>query len=358
MDFDFVKTKLYKLAPDIANDQRFKELFIFLSVFIHEAYRESAPLQPSESICVALNSRCQKVAALSFDRVWAPFDLTIPDDIRYSGSSTAEVLVGCGAVSTVLKLSSGSISGEYPAISYEQLDKFATAMVESGLAKHYGWLPNPNYFSENIEKIIEAYLIKLYQAIIIKETNLFAVPFYEGIGEAENILFDPTPKSKEHRPSALICTLDKIDLVDPDSISWEQIAQFRSDEEARLKYNSCIRWFNKEMIGKGQVEIQDIIFERMDDYKWALKKNGIKTVLGTVSDVLSIDYLAGVSAVSGLGIMAGYPAIAAIAAGALTVGKLSVSVAEKWIDYKDIQRSIYRENRDIAFIHEIEQRFS
>ncbi len=75
-------------------------------------------------------------------------------------------------------------------------------------------------------------------------------------------------------------------------------------------------WLDLEMTNKSVQEITDLISARLESYDWALRKHGIQTVTGALSQLLDLTVLktAGVTA-AGLA-LAGHPSFCSVASAA------------------------------------------
>ncbi|MHC4309329.1 MAG: hypothetical protein ACYSSN_05250 [Planctomycetota bacterium] len=142
---------------------------------------------------------------------------------------------------------------------------------------------------------------------------------------------------------AVVATLSGLAIVDEDILSWEKVLEFRADEKNRLKYKRFLHWLDKEMVGKSQAFIEDEISIRLEDYENALKKHGIKTVIGEVSEVL-----AGGGLISALS----EPKVGLLSVGALTIGKLAVKVGKILLDYEDMEKG---RNSEISWVYEVKK---
>ena len=96
------------------------------------------------------------------------------------------------------------------------------------------------------------------------------------------------------------------------------------------------------MVGKSQSFIEEDVEQKLEDYEWALKKHGIKTILGEISEVLV-----------GGGIFAiADPKLGLFAAGAIVVGKVIVKVGQALLDFDDIERG---PNSEISWVYEVKR---
>jgi hypothetical protein len=137
-------------------------------------------------------------------------------------------------------------------------------------------------------------------------------------------------------------------LVEKD-LSWEQVLEFRKDADAKRKLRALRTWLQTGLSAKSVAEAKEQIERRVDDYEWAIKKHGLRTVIGGLTAVLDSKFLVTAVGVTGIaGLMVG-PVWGAIAGGALTISKVSVWLTERRIEKLDVQRG---PNSEAALIFE------
>ena len=148
--------------------------------------------------------------------------------------------------------------------------------------------------------------------------------------------------------------LNNIDVADEDHLEWEQVLEFRKDDNARGKLKRLFHWFNSSFVGKSQDYIQYEVSKLLQDYQVSLEIHGIKTKKGVIKSVLDSKNLLltiGSSAIAGT-IIGDLPALFT-AVGTL-VGNCTISIMESIIEKKEYQN----QNVEIAFIHELKEKFS
>jgi len=163
-------------------------------------------------------------------------------------------------------------------------------------------------------------------------------------------------RDREFQPGdrvAIVLTLSQLAVVDEDALDWQQVLDFRADEEARRKYRRFLDWLNKEMPGKSQPFIEDEIAGRLKDYTWALKKHGIKTMLGIVQEALDGEFLVGIGAVTSPLVLAGHPTLGFLTGVGLVIGRVAVSLCQKLLDVADAECG---PNRQISWVYEVKGR--
>lgn len=143
--------------------------------------------------------------------------------------------------------------------------------------------------------------------------------------------------------------LDNIPVVATQELDWPQVLEFRQDPDASRKYRALRVWMQEALHSKSLSEATDIIGSKLDDYEWALRKHGVKSVTGTISEVLDSKTIAAATAAGGLMAVLNQPIWALLTTGLLIVSKMVASVVERKIEVEDIRR----ENAAVAAIYEI-----
>jgi len=148
--------------------------------------------------------------------------------------------------------------------------------------------------------------------------------------------------------------LNNLPVVSPESLSYEQLIEFRRDEDSVRRYRDLRLWLEQSLNGKTLSEATDIIGQKLDDYGWAIKKHGLKTITGTFSQILNWKQasMTGAVALAG-GALAGEIG-AAFAAGLVIASQVGASIAERMIEHEDLTRG---KDREVAIIYDIRKRF-
>jgi hypothetical protein len=96
--------------------------------------------------------------------------------------------------------------------------------------------------------------------------------------------------------------------------------------------------------------MRDEIAIRLDNYNDALRKHGVKTILGTLATALDAKVLiGGAAAVASLSYASDHIA-AMVAGGAIVVGNAAVHLARALLDIQDVRDAT---NPEIAFVAEV-----
>jgi hypothetical protein len=139
--------------------------------------------------------------------------------------------------------------------------------------------------------------------------------------------------------------------VDEDSLRWEQVLEFRHDRQARTKYKRLIHWLDGSMIGKSASYIEDEIAIRLEDYEFALKKHGIKMIIGEIEGILDPAFLAGSGLTSGTIGLLTEPLLGLASQGLLFGGKVLLNVAKYLLSRDELKNS-----SEIAWVYDIKKR--
>ncbi len=151
----------------------------------------------------------------------------------------------------------------------------------------------------------------------------------------------------------VIAVVENLNIVAEESLSWEQVIEFRRDVPARLAYRNFIHWLDKDMVGKSVQFVVDEVNARMERYEWAMRKHGLQTVLGALECTLNAKNLLGTSAAVLTVQSLSHEALLSVLAGSgLVVGRAAITAAVKLIERADILEA----HRDIAFVHEARSR--
>ncbi len=146
--------------------------------------------------------------------------------------------------------------------------------------------------------------------------------------------------------------LAHIPLVDSERINWEQILEFRRDHKAKGSYRKLRFWIWYALKGKSLDEAVNIIGQELEDYKWAIKKHGLKTKIGAIKSLIDTKYLISLAGGATVANILGGPIWSAMATGALTISKMSLFIAERKLDLEDIKRK-----SEVALIYEIIEKY-
>lgn len=293
-------------------------------------------LLPSKSESAAITLKC-KTAALCYDRIWwpsekhAPSDAIVPKSIRCFGGTPGELVL-------IMPLDNEKIRTRQMEQLFQQLDG-----LEGLVTNLKKWLNEvgPSASVLEGESVFDSILRKIAKSFFNKHA-IAMIPVY---GSKNN----RNHEYREGNHQTVVATLSNLEIVDEEQLTWKTVLDFRVDKEARQRYNRFLHWLDKEMVGKSQAFIEDEISQRLEDYERAIKKHGIKTVLGTVEEALDGKYLLGASGVAGSLTLAGHPTLGALAAGLLIGGKIGIKLIQTKLDFDDVERG---PNSEISWVYE------
>lgn len=271
---------------------------------------------PNESL--AVGPLKHKTAALAFDRIHSnPLISDVPDDIAfYCGTRVERGLLAFGFFVQCFCDVYGKPHGLKP-------DKAILDLSEIPL------------ISENAKTVADqiSNVVGRTPTIIYDDQRAFTNDFSYG------------PEL------AAVIAISTVGLVDEKSLSWNQVREFRNDEETRNKYRRFVRWTSNELKNKTPAEVTDSIAAKLDDYEFALRKHGIETRLGTLSSLLDPKFL-GISTAAALAAGSASVAWGALAGAGLVIGKTLVSFATAKIAADTELRKI---GGEIAYVHEVKK---
>ena len=149
--------------------------------------------------------------------------------------------------------------------------------------------------------------------------------------------------------TAFQAALDAIPMAVEESLSWEQILDFRSDTDAVQKYRRLKSFLASSLADVPYDKAVAILDKYLTDYDWAIRKHGITTVSGTLSIVITSAAVTGAasgasSAAAGLS-----PLWAAAAGAGITVAKVALWLVERRVAKNDI---LLGESGQVAWLHE------
>jgi hypothetical protein len=280
---------------------------------------EVIPPNPGESLAVSVGR--PKTAALAYDKVYRIpiLNESVPKEMGFYLATEAEM-------------------------TFAAMGLFMSAFEEvtgRDLAKSK---PNEKSNAAENERTNLRLLCKDFEI----EYGIIPTIFYENLA-ARNEEF------RQGKSEVLSAAISNVAMVSEQDLSWEQIIEFRKDSEARLKYRRFVRWVDAELRSKSPKEVEDLIALRLDDYEWAIKKHGLKTLIGNLSCLLDPKFLGGTSATITAAALAGGEVWAALAGTSLAVGKVALNFGTSAIDGLDQRR---QENYEVAYVHEVKKKFS
>lgn len=148
--------------------------------------------------------------------------------------------------------------------------------------------------------------------------------------------------------------LMNIPLVDTSKVSWEQILEYRKNEEAKSKLRNLRLFLHTNYEQKSSAYIEDDLGKRLDDYLNTCKDYGFETTVSMLGAVMKSKnlMLAGstslVAAILGASTTA---TIAALVGASIEIANISLEIAKRSYGYKKFNR-----DHDLAYIIETQKR--
>lgn len=148
--------------------------------------------------------------------------------------------------------------------------------------------------------------------------------------------------------------LNNLPIVNAE-IGWDEVRSFRQDSEAVRKYRDLRLWLAEGLKSTSEQHATDLIAQRIEDYRWAIRKHGLLTVTGALANLWdwkqSVALVAGVGAASTLG----GPAVAALVGGLALTSGVGAYFAQRKIAKEDMTRG---PGREVAILVDIQDRFA
>jgi len=323
---------------------------VFEETLSRQAFEEFLP-QSKKKVAVVLDA--PKTAALFFDRVCHIRDpYSVPSDIRVKVPTS--IYLYDLFITSVLESSDALerlSEADFPDLPREELARqagkaainladiivpgFAQAPVDDSLLTQF-----PRVFFRN--------LLSIHSGALWHEYSIDAVPLYVSYAS-----FDEAYREGDR--SFLVVSFSNIGIVDEQRLEWEQVSEFRRDNKSVESVKRVVHWFDNSFLGKSRQFVEEDISIRLSDFAYALRKHGIKTVLGTISAVLDGKFMFGsITTSAGLAWLTNDPAIGFLTEGLLLSGKILVHLSETLLDMRDIRRA---SGSELAFIHDVRRKF-
>lgn len=167
--------------------------------------------------------------------------------------------------------------------------------------------------------------------------NLFNSSFEYNVGIKENI---------EQTPSVILSNLD---LVDANSLTWEQIIEIRKDKDSITALRNLRMFLYKNFKDEKSVAyVEDILLNLIDEYKTTAKKWGFSTLKQSLSIGLNEAMILGVgSSLAALLCKTSF-SVAVLAGAVATIGQITINFSER---YKEKIENLH--NNPVHYIMEL-----
>jgi hypothetical protein len=148
--------------------------------------------------------------------------------------------------------------------------------------------------------------------------------------------------------------LNNLPLVSTKHVSWDHIIAFRQDPEAVRKYRDLRLWLRSGLGAQSVQHATDIIGQKIENYRWAIKKHGFQTSIGAIKQLFDWKESAVTMAVAGATGMFAGPVWGSIAAGMTVAAQVGTWVGERRLSSREILRG---PDREIAILFDAQERF-
>ncbi len=159
----------------------------------------------------------------------------------------------------------------------------------------------------------------------------------------------------ETTENAYHAVLNHIPIINDQKTEWQQIDQFLEDSDSVNKYRNLRLWIKKGLSADTISESTDIIGQKIENYRWAIKKHGFETSLGAVKLIFSKSSLIkGIGAGLGSSLIGG-EIIGALSTGLVFAGELTAYLIERKITKLDLCK---KTEFEVAIIYDINRKFN
>ena len=259
--------------------------------------------------------------ALLFDRVYAPcLDPDNPPDIPP-------------------KLSFGSAAVEGEMQSYDWTMGHMMAQAFPGMSTEEAAALDPN-LPEMFDFDLRLSLAYSRVGIMGEWTYSSAGPYFRRFVAGEAIAYEGA--------------LNNIPIVSAGNMSWDHVIEFKNDPEAARKYRDLRLWLRSGLNAQSVEHATDIIAQKIEDYRWAIKKHGLQTYSGMITQLFDWKDSRLTLVAAGTAGMFGGPIWAGLASGLAIAAKIGVLLTEKRISSQEIRRG---PEREIAILYDIREKF-
>ncbi|MFH1892076.1 MAG: hypothetical protein ABIK83_05260 [Candidatus Zixiibacteriota bacterium] len=335
----YVEEVYLKMLGDRCHEPSFQHQMKYISGSL------TGHVLPFANETAAIATRSMKTAALCFDRVWVPPTAGAPESVAFFGGTEVEIKVVTASLLTNAMIRDIIARNLAPEELRDELVTLAQRIEEtcfgyrSPKEKLLG-LPDPGFSPNDIfnREAAEA---------IGRATRRHIVPFYDNVAR----------RDAEYRAgdySVVVVSLTELEVVVEELLKWQQVLDFRADEEARAKFRRMVHWLDADMIGRSHEFIVDEIAKRLEEYMSALRKHGIRTVLGAMSAVFDPKSLAFTCGAAKFATDAIGPEAGVLAGGSFLIGKMALNIARNMLDIDDRKDA----HKEIAFVIEVREKFA
>ena len=163
--------------------------------------------------------------------------------------------------------------------------------------------------------------------------GISAVPLFHESSHFYNFL-------PEGESSALEIVISKIPVIDESKLSWEQVMEVREDSKSQNSLRRFRVFLANNYSDKTPEYVKDSILKLLDDYEAACQKHGLELASSTLKNVLNSKSLLSTLSIGAAALLLGQPGVAAaslLAGSAIEIGKASIDIAEKNVNFLSSQ---------------------
>jgi hypothetical protein len=319
----------------------------------HRVTVEYRILPPRRGETIAI-SDTPKASALFFDRIWSYSDDEVPSEVRCFAGTKWEFqfaefrIFGLPTWKYIHQLAKDGRERECVAILRQAMREMPFFLAQVRMFSLFTDKCGDEFLKRNTKLMAGvqiACFFKTFASLLRKDKVMRVVPVFPNCS-VRNMQY------REGERRAVQAVLSNVGIVDENALSWAQVMELRKDVDARRKYRRFLHWLDRDMVGKSLGYVQDEIASRLEDYKWALKKHGVKLITGTIEETLDGKYLAGVSGATASLSLAGLPTLGILTGAGLVLGRVVVKLVEQCIDRADLKRG---PNSEICWVYEVQR---
>jgi hypothetical protein len=184
-------------------------------------------------------------------------------------------------------------------LKYENVKyrNFGLVKVIKAFKEYYDIDIVPIFLNENdFEQSINPHILNEHESII-KENK----EFYEKISDKFTKLYNEDVNGQYHETdylgkeivkheqtcNAIRMSFNMVPEIIEDKLDWKQVLEIRKDKKSINSLHRFRNWVNLELLNKSESEIISSLESAYDNYKFAIKKHGIATIIGGFTTILS-----------------------------------------------------------------------
>jgi len=241
----------------------------------------------TESIATGLVK--PKTTALFFDKLWLP---TLPNNLHYVPQ---EILFTDLEKDFQNRLSLEYWRGQCDNRSWDNIFRHILECLKATNDSKFADIEFPDEYIFNSNR--NATLLGISD-LCKKEMNICLTPIFiekpilKGsiAGWVSSLSWELERRAKkplDKRIDVLEVCIRNIPCAIEDKLHWHQVLEIRQDEKSLESIKRFKRWLNADFVGKSESEIIESIEESIDDYRFAMKKHGVITTVGSLSTLLT-----------------------------------------------------------------------